>query len=186
MAVYLFLHMSVIFSGNASMTLLPFSASHGNMKLLPKVLSHVNDKRASRLFLKVRTEFFAVPCFWRTIFLSWSAGFRKSRLSECKFQWWPEDTHWWDTRAASLWIRWAGSTRPMLGGLLLSVQRGLDRGTFGSQEGQDFVSQVARRIFKELPLWEVIVSLKSKCTTNIQLDFTWIFFWKKIKEKMSK
>lgn len=144
-------------------------------------------KKASGLFLKVRIEFFVVPCFWRTIFLSWSAGLRKSKLSGCKFQWWPEDRHWWDTRASSLRAWWAGSTSPMLGGATaVCPEQGWTEGHLQAKRDRTLCHKLARRIFKELPLWEVMVSLKPKCTADIQLHFTWIFFWKKTKEKMSK
>lgn len=65
---FIYFYTSVIFSGYATVTLLPFPASHGNMKLLPKVLSHINDPKSSRLFLKIRFAFLIVSCFQRRFF----------------------------------------------------------------------------------------------------------------------
>lgn len=168
------------------LVLLPFPASHRNMKLLPKVLSQVNDKKASRLFLKIRIAFFAVSCFRSRMFLPWSAALRRSGLSECKFQRWPKGANIDETaelrrcklgRQGAPALRWEGCCCP---------EGSRAEGRLRAKRDRALRHKSARRIFKELPLWEVMVPLKPNRTANIQLDFTWIFFWKKTKEKMSK
>lgn len=48
----LFLHMSVIFSGSVSVTLLPFPASHGNMKFYITFLNILTMKEPPGFLLR--------------------------------------------------------------------------------------------------------------------------------------
>ena len=119
MAFYLFLHVSVIFSGNASVALPPFAASHGNMKLLPKVLGHVTDKKILQAILKDQ------DCIFRCVLKKGIFSTKCCSREKWAFRTWvlvvaQRRRCCWGSRAASLWAWRAGTTGPTPGGLLLS------------------------------------------------------------------
>lgn len=101
---FVYFYVSVLFSGNVSVTLLPFPASHRNVKFYLTFLTtlrwgslqafHKDQDGIFRCVLLLKKAIFAVKCcsflFYCEVLLF---SLRRSGCSECEFWWWPKGTN---------------------------------------------------------------------------------------------
>lgn len=99
MGLCLFLHMSVIFSGSVSVTLLPLPANQGNIKFYITFSNILRMQEPPGFLLSSGWHFslclaFEEGCFCCEVLLSYCevllSPFRRSGCSECEFWWWPK------------------------------------------------------------------------------------------------